>query len=287
MHQQLILMVEWAKQLEAFRVLSLRSQIGLLRHFSAQHLVFCAAFRSMGVRDAVWLTNDTCLPRDAPKIPDVNRVAARVLDHLTAPMRQLHLEEREYVALKAVAFFDPLAKDVEESSTEIERARQQVLSAFEYHVTEVSDHRAMPHRLANLLLLLPPLMAISRDLVEEAQLAKLFGLANVDELMAELLLPEDAANNTYSHLKSSVTAPSITLSNSIATTEMNGCCNGNGPNLGLLRNLDRGNELSNPDNSSARTILAPTPIYATPIASAHQTTHQHPRLFGGTDFGKH
>lgn len=33
----------------------------------------------------------------------------------------------------------------------------------------------MPLRLANLLLLLPPIMAIARDLVEEAQLAKLFG----------------------------------------------------------------------------------------------------------------
>jgi hypothetical protein len=76
MHQQLILLVEWAKQLEEFRRLPLRSQIALLRHFSAQHLVICAAFRSMAasadvVSDAVWLANDRCVPRDAPKIPDV------------------------------------------------------------------------------------------------------------------------------------------------------------------------------------------------------------------------
>ena len=108
MHQQLILMVEWAKQLDQFRRLSMQSQIGLLRHFSAQHLVICAAFRSIGAKDdAIWLTNDTCLPRDAPKIPDVNRVAARILDHLTKPMKRLHMDEKEYVALKAVAFFDP------------------------------------------------------------------------------------------------------------------------------------------------------------------------------------
>lgn len=71
MHQQLILMVEWAKNLEQFRQFPLQTQIGLLRHFSAQHLVICAAFRSIGVRDAVWLTNETTVPRDAPKIPDV------------------------------------------------------------------------------------------------------------------------------------------------------------------------------------------------------------------------
>lgn len=64
-------MVEWAKQLEEFRRLPVTSQIGLLRHFSAQHLIICAAFRSISVQDAVWLTNDSCLPRDAPKIPDI------------------------------------------------------------------------------------------------------------------------------------------------------------------------------------------------------------------------
>jgi hypothetical protein len=52
-------------------------------------------------------------------------------------MRNLHLEEREYVALKAVAFFDPLAKDVEGSTTEIEKTRQQILSSLEHYVTKV------------------------------------------------------------------------------------------------------------------------------------------------------
>lgn len=105
-------------------------------------------------------------------------------------MRRLHLDEKEYVALKAVAFFDPsiiilintcnisknsVANGVEESALEIEKTRKQVLDAFEYHVTQVSPYREIPLRLANLLLLLPPIMAIARDLVEEAQLAKLFG----------------------------------------------------------------------------------------------------------------
>uniref|UniRef100_A0A914YJ79 Uncharacterized protein n=1 Tax=Panagrolaimus superbus TaxID=310955 RepID=A0A914YJ79_9BILA len=59
----------------------------------------------------------------------------------------------------------------------------------------------MPFRLANLLLLLPPTMSIARDLAEEAQLAKLFGLANIDNLMVELMLPEDAENNSYQNIK--------------------------------------------------------------------------------------
>lgn len=101
---------------------------------------------------------------------------------------------------------------------EVEETRQRILAAFEHQVTS-SEHKKgeMPLRLANLLLLLPPLMAIGRDLVEEAQLAKLFGLANVDELMAELLLPEDAETRSYSRLRTTVTS-SIVQSNVTSPT---------------------------------------------------------------------
>ena len=75
MHQQLILMVEWAKQMEQFRRLPMQSQIGLLRHFSAQHLVICAAYRSIGAKE-IMLNNYSCLPRDAPKIPVSHHGAA-------------------------------------------------------------------------------------------------------------------------------------------------------------------------------------------------------------------
>ncbi|VDL67443.1 unnamed protein product [Nippostrongylus brasiliensis] len=86
----------------------------------------CAAFRSIHLNDAVCLTNETCLPKDTPRIPDVNRVAARIVDHLTTPMRHLQMNEIEYVALKAIAFFDPLAKGVGDSFGEIDATRQKV-----------------------------------------------------------------------------------------------------------------------------------------------------------------
>ncbi|RCN36306.1 zinc finger, C4 type, partial [Ancylostoma caninum] len=37
----------------------------------------------------------------------LSRVAARIVDHLTTPMRKLQMNEIEYVALKAIALFDP------------------------------------------------------------------------------------------------------------------------------------------------------------------------------------
>ncbi|CAO4360705.1 hypothetical protein L5515_000601 [Caenorhabditis briggsae] len=192
MNQQLRLMVEWAKMLEGFIRVDCITQAALLRHFSAQHLVMCAAFRSIHLSDAVWLTNETCLHKDSPKIPDMNRVAERIIDQVTTPMRQLHMSEIEYIALKAITFFDPLAKGISsESHGDVEDMRQKILEAFERHVRFSSPHKDMPLRFANLLLLLPPMLAISRDLVEDVQLAKLFGLASIDDLMLELMLPNE------------------------------------------------------------------------------------------------
>lgn len=192
MNQQLALMIEWAKVLEGFQRVDSNTQMALLRHFSAQHLVMCAAFRSIHLSDAVWLTNETCLHKDSPKIPDMNRVAERIIDQVTTPMRQLHMNEVEYIALKAIAFFDPLAKGISsESYSDVEDMRQKILESFERHVRFVSPYKDMPLRFANLLLLLPPMLAISRDLVEDVQLAKLFGLASIDHLMLDLMLPNE------------------------------------------------------------------------------------------------
>ncbi|KHJ86422.1 Ligand-binding domain of nuclear hormone receptor [Oesophagostomum dentatum] len=144
MNQQLTLMVEWAKHLREFQRLPLTAQVALLRHFSAQHLVMCAAFRSIHLNDVIYLTNETCLPREPPLgVPDVNRVAARIVDHLTTPMRKLQMNEIEYVALKAIALFDPR----------------------EFTIFQLST----------------------------TPLAKLFGLASIDRLMQELLLPPDSS----------------------------------------------------------------------------------------------
>ncbi|CAJ0946308.1 unnamed protein product, partial [Mesorhabditis belari] len=194
MHQQLVLMVEWAKRLASFAKLPMSAQVGLLRHFSAQHLVMCAAFRSIPLDDAVWLTNETRLHKNSKDVPDMNRVAARIVDQLTVPMRRLEMNEIEYCALKAVAFFDPIAKGVDDSCGDVDLTRQQVLDAFERHVRFVSPLRENPRRFSQFLLLLPPILGIARDLIEDVQLAKLFGLASIDRLMAELMLPGESVH---------------------------------------------------------------------------------------------
>ncbi|TKR93294.1 hypothetical protein L596_007777 [Steinernema carpocapsae] len=198
MNQQLHLMVNWARHLSDYQGFPIETQMALLRHFSAQHLVMCAAFRSVSIEsDTIWLTNDAHLPRDAPKVPDVNRVTARILDHLVHPMRKLKLDEKEYVALKAIVFFDHMAKGAEEFADKINAARERALVAFEHYVSHVSPLRDSPRRMANLLLMLPPILGIARDLLEDVQLASIFGLAQLENetLMRDLMLSEDRSQS--------------------------------------------------------------------------------------------
>ncbi|PAV67177.1 hypothetical protein WR25_25017 isoform A [Diploscapter pachys] len=194
-NQQLTLMVEWAKNLDAFQRLRVPAQIALLRHFAAQHIVLCAAFRSINANDCVWLTNETCLHKNS-QIPDVNKVTARIIDQLTVPMRRLNMTEIEYVTLKAIAFFDPFAKQLfglDAAIPIINDTRQRVLDSFERHIRQVSPLRNEPRRFANLLLLLPQMRELAHDLVEDVHLASIFKLANIDNLMQDLLLSKGSA----------------------------------------------------------------------------------------------
>ncbi|KIH45770.1 hypothetical protein ANCDUO_24183, partial [Ancylostoma duodenale] len=66
-----------------------------------------------------------------------------------------------------------LAKGAEDSFQDIDETRQKVLESFERHVRHISPLRDTPRRFSNLLLLLPPMLNIARDLIEDVQLAKL------------------------------------------------------------------------------------------------------------------
>lgn len=38
---------------------------------------------------------------------DINRISTRVMDELVRPFNEIHLDENEFVAIKAIVFFDP------------------------------------------------------------------------------------------------------------------------------------------------------------------------------------
>ncbi|XGW21986.1 hypothetical protein V3C99_004723 [Haemonchus contortus] len=203
-HQQLVLLVEWAKSLPQFTHLSMDDQAALLKATAAQIIILGVAYRSLSLENSICLANDTLIPKEhAANIGDINGenpketsqtffscVVGRIIDELVLPMRRLGVDLCEYVALKAILFFNPVARDVSDSTT-VENARIACLRAIERRCQRAPVISTSECRTGRLLLLLPSLQAVAQQMVEDVQLARLFGLANVDSLMEELILHDE------------------------------------------------------------------------------------------------
>lgn len=121
------------------------------------------------------------------------------------PLRELQLDDTEYGCLKALLFFNPSKIKVSKilsdhfypfftstgalgltSRRKVKETRQNFLQAFNDYVSRNKFSDKV--RFGNLLLLLPPLRAISQQFIEDLQLVSLFGVATIDKLLEELLL---------------------------------------------------------------------------------------------------
>lgn len=193
-HQQLVLFIEWAKSLSQFTLLAQLDQAALLKGGAASVIVLGVAYRSirLGVGDTICLANDTLLPKEhATQVGDINCVVGRIIAELVNPMRRLDMDLIEYVALKAILFFNPVVRECTDQE-QVENARYAVLRSLQKRCTDKAlenmEDDSTECRSGKLLLLLPSLQAIAQQLVEDVQLARLFGLVNVDSLMEELIL---------------------------------------------------------------------------------------------------
>ncbi|GMT01033.1 hypothetical protein PENTCL1PPCAC_23207 [Pristionchus entomophagus] len=186
-HQQLVLIVEWAKSLHPFTLLSKEDQTALLKANAGQIIVLGVAFRSRGENNALFLSNEKLLEQaDAVSVGDVNNVVRRIMDEIVVPIRRMHMDLMECVALKAIIFFNPVSCGLADFE-KVEAARLEFVQALERRGERF--HRGKS-RASSLLLLLPSCVAIAQQLVEDVHLARVFGLANVDSLMQELMLAD-------------------------------------------------------------------------------------------------
>ncbi|XKL65407.1 hypothetical protein PGB90_008827 [Kerria lacca] len=193
MKQQLLYLVEWAKSIPAFMQLTLDDQVALLRAHAGEHLLLGLARRSLHLKDVLLLGNNYIITRQCSDIGvssdlDISRVGTRVMDELVKPLAEVKIDETEFACLKAIVFFDPNAKGlgdrsrVENLQTQIQINLQDYISDRQY------DSRG---RFGKLLLTLLPLQSISWQMIEQIQFAKLFGVAQIDSLLQEMLLGEN------------------------------------------------------------------------------------------------
>ncbi|XP_028812449.1 hepatic nuclear factor 4, beta [Denticeps clupeoides] len=185
MKQQLLLLVEWAKRIPDFCELPVDDRVALLRAHSAEHLILGVARRSMPYNDIILLGNDFVIPVSGPEL-EVSKVAARILEELVRPLRELDITDSEFACLKAIIFFAPDCPGLE-SPQPVRRVRFQAQVLLDEATCEQRG------RFGELLLMLPPLQSVAWQMVEQLQLARLLGEASVDSLLQEMLLGEGAS----------------------------------------------------------------------------------------------
>lgn len=188
--RQLLVLVEWAKCIPAFAALSIDDQVALLRAYSAEHLIIGCSARSYLTADMVLLSNNMVIRRDCSET-DMGRIAARILDHICESMREINMDETECYALKAIMFFDPTAHRLSPTTIKkVKQLRNQLICNLEDYVNDTVQYTSRG-RLGEILCLIPTLKSISNELIELIQFTKLFGFADVDALIQEMLLNRD------------------------------------------------------------------------------------------------
>ncbi|KAK6186394.1 hypothetical protein SNE40_008437 [Patella caerulea] len=210
MKQQLLILVEWAKYIPSFCELPLDDQVALLRAHAGEHLVLGVAKRSLEVNEVLLLGNDAVIPRTAADM-DIGRIAGRILDELVQPLREIQIDDTEFACIKAIVFFDPDARGLNDKQR-IKTFRYQVHMNLEDYINDRQyDSRG---RFGEILLLLPALQSITWQMIEQIQFAKLFGMAKIDNLLQEMLLggANSSENNSQVQSQDAMSNPMLSTS---------------------------------------------------------------------------
>ncbi|XP_004519327.1 transcription factor HNF-4 homolog isoform X2 [Ceratitis capitata] len=198
MKQQLLTLVEWAKHIPAFNDLQLDDQVALLRAHAGEHLLLGLSRRSMHLKDVLLLGNNCVITKHCPDARlspnlDISRIGARIIDELVFALRDVNIDDTELACIKALVFFDPNAKGLNEPQR-IKTLRHQILNNLEDYVSDRQyESRG---RFGEILLILPVLQSITWQMIEQIQFAKIFGVAHIDSLLQEMLLGGELADNS-------------------------------------------------------------------------------------------
>lgn len=194
MRDQLVMLVEWAKQIPWFmQKLPLDDQVALLRAHAGEHLILGVARRSTKLNDFLLLGNNMIIPREHwnstlnsdTKDEEVRKIGVRVMNELVEPFQETDIDDEEFACLKAIVFFDPNISGLQKAD-EVRKVRKQVQVNLEDYIGDRQyDARG---RFGALLLTLPSLQSVSWQMIHQINVAKLSGYTQIDSLLQEMLL---------------------------------------------------------------------------------------------------
>uniref|UniRef100_A0A1I7YZK5 Nuclear receptor domain-containing protein n=1 Tax=Steinernema glaseri TaxID=37863 RepID=A0A1I7YZK5_9BILA len=198
---QLILGINWAKQLAPFNNLNNSDQSALLKAFAPQNIVLGVAYRSMAQRvDHLKLINDSCITRasdDNEETADqfYKKDCDRVMDQLVIPMSDLDIDRIEFLAMKACVLFNPVAKGLSvQSYHKVLNTRRAIYKALEFYENTKIPKPAEGRMGDILFTMLSPLQTFANMVSEDVLVTKLSGVAHLDRLMEELILAGSGPN---------------------------------------------------------------------------------------------
>ncbi|XP_070502540.1 hepatocyte nuclear factor 4-gamma isoform X1 [Chironomus tepperi] len=237
MKQQLLILVEWAKSIPAFAELQLDDQVSLLRGHAGEHLLLGVSRRSMHLHGVLLLGNHSIITKATPdqnaRNLDISKIGARVIDELVSAMKEIQLDDEELACIKALVFFDPNAKGLTEPAR-VKGIRHQILKNLEDYISDkLYDSRG---RFGEILLLLPVLQSITWQMIQQIEVAKMIGVAHIDNLLQEMLLGGETQVDSYN---------SPTSNNNLSATDENTSLNMNGNNNNEVNTTSHDTPLSN------------------------------------------
>uniref|UniRef100_A0A8C1Z1N3 Hepatic nuclear factor 4, beta n=1 Tax=Cyprinus carpio TaxID=7962 RepID=A0A8C1Z1N3_CYPCA len=177
MKQQLLLLVEWAKRIPEFCELSVDDRVALLRAHSAEHLILGVARRSLPYNDIILLYKS----RLSNPCTTCQMQSQLILINLSVNF------DLQLMSLNSVYVSDCPGLQCTQAVRRLRFQAQVLLDEA------TSEQRG---RFGELLLLLTTLQSVAWQMVEQLQLMRLLGKANVDNLLMEMLLGEEASRGS-------------------------------------------------------------------------------------------
>ncbi|CAH0561881.1 unnamed protein product [Brassicogethes aeneus] len=200
----LFLSVHWAKNIPAFQILSSESQIALLRGCWSElftlGLAQCSHSLSLSTILSALISHlhasiaqDKMSPN---KVKQVTDHIVKLQDYVNI-MSRLHIDDKEYAYLKAIALFSVELPDVV-LRKQLERFQEKSFQSLRNYVNVNSPDDS--DRFPRLLLRLPPLRALEPSILEELFFAALIGKVQIDSVIPYILRMGSTGNRVKSEL---------------------------------------------------------------------------------------
>ena len=214
MNQQLKALVEWAKTLQVFMVGNLDDQVSLLRASAGEQLILGVAKRSVYStrNNSLVLGNNYLLSADTGTLyPEMVSIVSAVMSDIVEPMRDMKLEPAEFVLIKAIIFFDPLARNLTDAKR-IKAVRCDLYEQLERTISDKFQGCSSTTRFAEILALQAPLSKLAFKMKDQLKHSIMSGSVKIDKLLSEMLLQEEYAY-------SSIDTPNVTMVPNGTTTK--------------------------------------------------------------------